>query len=87
MEVAPLLGKSRRTRPQSLTRHEERVSNVDGAFVVAGSGLRGANLCLVDDLITTGATVAACAGVLFAAGAARVRVLAAGRTIAPGGAG
>jgi predicted amidophosphoribosyltransferase len=86
MEVATVLRKPRRTRPQSLTPRAQRAANVSGAFLVSGADARGADLCLVDDLITTGATVAACAGALLAAGAARVRVLAVGRTVSLGGA-
>lgn len=61
-----------------LTRLERR-ENVRGAFAVAtgrGDRIRGRNVVLVDDVVTTGATAGACARALKRAGAARVDVLA-----------
>jgi predicted amidophosphoribosyltransferase len=61
-----------------LTRDQRR-RNLAGAFHVARrrrAALRGCNVLLVDDVITTGATVEACARALKRAGAARVDVLA-----------
>lgn len=57
----------------------ERRGNLSGAFQVppgAKERIEGANLLLIDDVITTGSTLAACARVLKRAGAARVDVLA-----------
>ena len=53
----------------------ERRTNIDGAFAWAGGRLDGKTLAVVDDVITTGATVAECAGVLLDAGARRVWAL------------
>ena len=63
-----------------LTRDQRR-RNVAGAFRVPANrlgDLKGRNILLVDDVITTGATVNACARALKRAGAARVDVLALG---------
>lgn len=69
----------RRTASQVGLSREEREANVRGAFVVApavAARIPGRRIVLVDDVITTGATVSACARALKAAGAARVDVLA-----------
>lgn len=55
----------------------ERKQNVQGIFSVEQPSLvRGRHLLLVEDVVTTGATVASCAAALAAAGARCVSVLA-----------
>src|SRR5262249_27630814 len=78
VRFAPLvLRRSRRTPPQVGLSRQQRRENVAGAFTVTpGADLAGARIVLVDDVITTGATVGACARALRRAGAARVDVLA-----------
>jgi len=56
----------------------ERAANVQGAFRVPDDGrpaVRGRRLVLVDDVLTSGATVDGCARALLRAGAANVDVL------------
>ena len=60
----------------------ERARNVQGAFRVPPEGkaaVKGRQLILVDDVLTTGATAEACARVLKAAGASAVHVAAVAR--------
>ena len=53
--------------------HEgERRANVAGAFVYDGPALTGQRVAIVDDVVTTGATVQECATVLKEAGAREV---------------
>ena len=74
------LARARDTRPQTELEVAERRANVRGAFV-ASSAVAGRSLALVDDVLTTGATVAECARVLRAAGARRVGVLTVARVL------
>jgi ComF family protein len=61
-----------------------RAANVLGAFAIAaGSRVAGRRLALVDDVMTTGATLAEATRALTAAGAARVDVWVVARTPAP----
>jgi ComF family protein len=62
------LARSRETRSQTTLSPAERWRNVSGAFVATGS-LRGARVAVVDDVLTTGATLAACAAALASGGA------------------
>jgi ComF family protein len=68
------LRRVRATTPQSELGAAERRANVRNAFA-ATSATAGCHVIVVDDVLTTGATAAACARALRAAGAARVGVL------------
>jgi ComF family protein len=73
---ARLLVRRRDTAPQAGLSAASRRRNVTGAFAARSrSRLRGRTLVLVDDVVTTGATAAACARVLKQAGAAEVRLV------------
>ena len=69
------------TAPQAGLTNSKRRLNVQGAFA-AKSGVRldGQRVLLIDDVLTTGSTAAACARVLKRAGAKHVTVLTLART-------
>lgn len=69
-----LLARQRETPTQTALTPEARRANVSGAFS-AGAGAKGSRCVLVDDVFTTGATLAAAAEALTAAGAAAVEAV------------
>jgi ComF family protein len=72
------LRRIRATPSQGHRNRKERQENVRGAFAVPEkfrTGLAGKTLVLVDDVMTTGATVNECARILLAAGAKQIHVL------------
>lgn len=77
----PALSRRRATPPQSLLGRGDRLVNLRKAFEVSRpERVRGLHILLVDDVATTGATLAAAAAALKAAGAVAVTALVAGRT-------
>lgn len=75
---AAALGKIRHTKPQSTLGRSERLVNLEGAFEADPALVHGTDVIVVDDLVTTGATVRACAMALRASGARRVVAVCAG---------
>jgi ComF family protein len=75
IEAVPCLKKIRHTPPQSgLKTAAQRRANVLGAYVVTDPEiLRNKRVLLLDDIITTGATVSECARMLLLAGVKDVR--------------
>ncbi len=77
------LKKIKDTPPQTLfseKNREKRWENVKGAYEAA-AGLESLNIILVDDVITTGATIRECSKVLKDAGAESITVVALARSI------
>jgi ComF family protein len=81
-----VLARTRFTSSQTRLTPEQRLHNVAGAFRVASHRrpLRGAHVLLADDVVTTAATLNACAAALFAGGARIISYVTFGRARLPG---
>jgi predicted amidophosphoribosyltransferase len=79
LDAAPLLARGRPIQRQAGLSLAERRRNVRGAFVTVG--VVPANVALVDDVYTTGATCAAAASALRAAGARHIEVMTFARAV------
>ena len=82
-----VLERGRATRSQTRLTPGERLRNVSGAFRASETArirLRGAHLVLVDDVVTTAATLNACAATLFEGGARVISYVTFGRAPATG---
>jgi ComF family protein len=73
-EALPLIRRVSGSRTQTALQPAARAANVAGAFAPAAD-VTAMHVILVDDVLTTGATAAECAGVLAAAGACCVRLI------------
>ena len=82
--VSEALRRVRPTQQQIGLSRSQRASNVQGAFKVAtdrSSDIAGRRVILIDDVLTSGATVDACARALLRAKAASVDVLVFARVV------
>lgn len=80
--IPDLLVRPRATPTQGGLNRKDRHANVKGAFRLrAGPPVTGKRVVVVDDVLTTGATLAECARVLLKAGAARVDVVTLARVV------
>jgi len=72
--IIPALEKIRNSRVQStLTTAQERKANISGCYAVCTTAdIRGKRILLIDDIVTTGATLSECARVLLLHGAESV---------------
>lgn len=78
------LKRTRRTLPQAGLTRKQRIENVKGAFAANpryAQLIKGKNILLVDDVLTTGSTMEQCAKILLKAGAMQVNVLTLARAI------
>ena len=72
LPVEEALRRTEDTPPQvSMVGLDKRRANIEGAFECVGD-VRGRRVLLVDDVVTTGSTMGACAAPLKAAGASKV---------------
>ena len=74
LPLTPTLHKQRNTQPQSGTGDAaKRRANIAGAYCMkTGADVTGKRILLMDDIVTTGATLSECARVLGKAGAEQV---------------
>lgn len=76
------LRRTRRTEPQVTLSAAERQANVRGAFSLADpAAVRGKKVILLDDVYTTGSTVAECSRVLRKGGAEEVYIITVARAV------
>ncbi len=67
-----ILKRIKNTKSQTKLKEEKRRKNVLNAFVLQNNGIKDKIVLLVDDVMTTGATINECARVLKNAGAEKV---------------
>lgn len=86
LKVIPdALKRTRHTKPQASLSRQQRRRNVRGAFAMTPrhkAALAGKRVLLIDDVMTTSATIHECTKALLEGGAAEVRVLTLARKLA-----
>lgn len=81
-----LIERSRATVTQGHLNVAERQRNIKNAFIISDAykdKIKNKNICLIDDVFTTGATVNECTKILLKAGAASVNILTLARVVKP----
>lgn len=77
-----IVERTRNTTSQTLVGHMMRAENMAGAFsLVCPERVSGRHVLIVDDIITTGASLAACLGVFSGVPDVRLSVLTVGKTV------
>jgi len=79
--VKLLLRRIKRTRPQTSLSGHARRRNLEGVFRLSQNVLIPRSVVLLDDVVTTGATLEACAAVLRSAGVRKVYGLTIARAV------
>jgi competence protein ComFC len=79
--VSEALCRLKRTSPQVGLGARQRMSNVEGAFACHGEMIRGKRVLLIDDVCTSGATLAACSIALRQSAAATVSAFTLSRAV------
>jgi ComF family protein len=77
------LTRTRETRSQVGLSREQRITNVQNAFTAKEHVINGKRILLVDDVVTTGATINACAKALKEAGVKKVFAATLARAVQP----
>ena len=81
--IAGALCRTRETRTQTRLSPAQRWRNVSGAFAAAGGPLDGMHVALLDDVMTTGATLGAAAQALATLGPATIGAVTFARALVP----
>lgn len=64
------------TKSQATLNRKQRIENVQNAFGVSDASIAGKRIIIIDDVITTGSTLNACAKVLFENNAKQISLMA-----------